>query len=302
MNESIVDAHYRIGISIKEIFQLTHHLNGNGNGSGGDLSTLQNEYKTHIEMTLIMRNNLDSMNSTEEEAGEALIQKRKEFLRHYNDSSSPLMDSTMIYCDEALRLSAIGEYDSADNMFQRCIFVRERKLGRNSSYLTPILFLHAEFLCEIGQRKGDVSKIDLACLEIERCIAINSSHFGSTDESVQRFFSKLAQIYIWKSEKYNNLEDLMYARNITANLLSVQLASMGSEHNLTKETAVALNAIDLQISKVQRNREQTSDQEPLQKSASLTFTFVYNTEMAHNFEYCQKVLSVSKHALVVFLV
>lgn len=293
MNESIVDAHYRIGLSLKEIIQSIQkfplHMET-------EVKSLQNEYKFHSDMTLIMRNNLDSL-SLESNAADGLIQKRKDFLMHYIDVPPPLMDSTMVYCDEALRLAALGEYDSADNLFQRCVYVRERKFGRNSSHLTPTLFLHAEFLSELGKRKGDISKIDLACLEIERCIAISSSHFGPSDESVQRYYTKLAQIYFWKSEKYNNIEDLLYSKNVTSTLYDIQMASLGTDHKLTKETAVALEGIDAKLSQMQQNREQAAlqmDYRRVRKTASLSFMFVYHTEMTHNTNNCQKVLSVSE--------
>lgn len=208
------------------------------------LDQLERDYLSHAEMTLLMRIHVDVEQARDSSAN---IPKDSELLSAYKDISAPFMDSTMIYCDEAIRLALLGNYDGAEAMFQRCIYIREVKFGRNSGLLSPILFLHADFLFEVGKRKNDLSKLDLSCLEVERCIAIASALNTIEDESMARYLTKLGQIHLWKGEKYRNTEDMLRARVVLLNLLNLQMDTLGKESIPSQETANMIEAINTQL-------------------------------------------------------
>ena len=237
MDELVVDGHYKIGLALQEMASLALSITGN--------DILHNEYLSHADHTLMMRNHLDR-SAFEKPNEPSPVHRKSDPIRYRQVSSKPFMDSTMIYYDKARTLATRGDIENAEIMFQRCIFVRERKFGTNSIELSPILFVHGEFLFEVG-KKLDTSKINQACIEIKRCIAINSEKYGTSDESIQQFLSKLAQIYIWRSEKYRSVDDLVYARSLTVDLLNIQLNNLGQDADLTKETTAALNVIDKQL-------------------------------------------------------
>ena len=282
MDEQVVDAHYKIGLAMQEMASLTLSLAGD--------DKLHKEYLSHADLTLMMRNHLDrSVPEKKYEPTSAHIKNDALGSRHV--SAKPFMDSTMIYYDKARSLARLGDLENAEIMFQRCIFVREKKFGTNSAELSPILFVHGEFLFEVG-KKFDLSKVKQACVEIKRCITINSEKYGTSDESIQQFLSKLAQIYIWRSEQYRSLDDLVYARSLTVDLLNIQVNHLGKDADLTKETAAALNVIDKQLGQLNQLSQGNPKKHFSDPKRSLSFTAVYSKELAQREEYYSAIYSV----------
>ena len=271
MNEFTIDAYYRIGLVLKEM-------------TVSDVSQL--EYQAHMDNALIIRNQFDlakfenSISSPEKEHNERIGYQFQVF--------RSFVDSTMIYYDQAKKFASRGEVENAEGMFQRCIFVRERKFGKSSHELSPILFFYGEFLFNIGLELTDLTRVERSCEVIKRCISINSEYYGRSDESVQKFLSKLAQIYIWRSEKCQSMKDLEEARKVTVELLSIQNERMGSNAELTKETAAALDFIDRQmihLSTLQNLQEPDATLIRNSSKAEISFKSVYLKEFALHRDY-----------------
>lgn len=282
MDELVVDAHYKIGLAIQEMASLALSISGD--------DKLQNEYLSHADLTLMMRNHLDR-SVFEKKIEASPVHRKSDILGSRHVSAKPFMDSTMIYYDKARSLAKHGDLENAEIMFQRCIFVREKKFGTNSIELSPILFVHGEFLFEIG-KKFDLSKISQACIEIKRCISINSDKYGTSDESIQQFLSKLAQIYIWRSEKYRSIEDLIYARSLTVDLLNIQVNHLGRDADLTKETSAALNVIDKQLGQLNQLSQGNTGKPVSDLKPNLSFKAVYLNDISQRVAYYSPIYSV----------
>jgi tetratricopeptide (TPR) repeat protein len=134
-----------------------------------------------------------------------------------------LMDSSMIYCDEAERQAASGNFSEAERFYKRCLQVRLAKFGPSHMTLSTIQRKYASLLLEMG-------KVHDATVLLEECLVSDSKHFGRQSERVADHIFALSHIHRIR-------ERIGEALSLAQESLQIRRALLGEGHLLVTQTA-----------------------------------------------------------------
>jgi tetratricopeptide (TPR) repeat protein len=162
-NESVLDTDYKIGLLMSK-------------SSKGYSS----QYITrHMKRLLVSRIALDESTSNK---------IKLSFDTPTDIEYLDLMDSSMIYCDEAELQIDAGNFSEAEQFYKRCLKIRLVKFGPFHVALSMVQRKFASLLLEMG-------KIHDASVLLEECLTVDSKHFGRQSERVADHLFALSHIY-----------------------------------------------------------------------------------------------------------
>jgi hypothetical protein len=215
LNEQVIDLYFWIGLLFKEISDPISNEN----------------FETHMNTNFQMRSKFDSSNTQDSDK----VNNKFILLMNY-------MDSTMIYCFEAMKQADLGNFLESERLFNKSIDLRENKYGADSIGVALSLKFFGKMLLSSG-------KILKAEETLQNCLSIytsNNNDHQQQNEAIADVLFDLSQVSLFQN-------DYVTAEKLLTDCFLKRRNCYGKNHILTTTTKNKLFEVQLLLENTQQN-------------------------------------------------